>query len=195
MKAWIPALTVAAILSSPAARADSFSTLGERLAAPQMQDVTDGTLAAYFGPTLHVSETHAGDCGATVRITSDVIRLRSALLALRRVADCSVPKPVLALRLTVDQLGAPAMIASMRGGLGKPCFEGPGAQRARSVVWVSSARIVGVVQDSPPSVAFSVFWVNHVTSGSSDPQSEQMVRRLLEADLPHACVQTPANPQ
>ncbi len=153
-----------------------------------MQAVNDRTIAAYFEPGLVVAEVHGGDCGATIRITSDTIRLRSALLALRRVADCGAPKPILALRLTVDQPGAPEMTAAMRKTLEKPCFDGVGSQGAPSVIWASPARIVGVIQDPPPGKAFSVFWVNQMVSGSSDAQSEQMVRRLLEADLPAACL-------
>ena len=189
MKFRLTVLTAAAMLSVSVVRADTISTLGERLAAPQMQDVTDATLATYLGPTLRVTEAHAKDCGATIRITSDAIRLRTALLALRRVADCSAPKPILALRLTVDQPAAPAMIASMRKALSAPCFDGLGARGAHSVIWANPARIVGIVQDPPPGTAFSVFWLNQTVSDSSDAQSEQVVRRLLEADLPSACTE------
>ena len=195
MKAWLLVVTAATILRGPAAHADTFTALGERLAAPLMEAVTDQTLAAYLGPALHVTESHASDCGATIRISSDAIRLRSALLALRRVADCSAPKPILAIRLTVDQPSAPAVIASMRKSLAEPCFDGVGAQGAQSVIWSYPTRITGVIQDPSPGTGFSVFWVNQIVSGSSDAQSEQMVRRLLEADLPSACMQTYNSPR
>ena len=171
-----------------AAAPDTFALLGRRIAAPEMQAVTDRTLAAYLGPAVHVTETHAGDCNASVRISSAFLQVRTALLALRRVSDCGAPKPILALRLTVDQAGASAVAAPMRAALGKPCFDGPGAGGAPSVFWASPERIAGIVQDTPPSTAFSVFWVNQDTSHRADAQPEQMVRHLLEADLPAGCV-------
>ncbi len=182
------AVLLAMALAAPAAQASPMSALGELLASPEMTAVTDRTLAGYVGPALSVAETHAGDCGATMRITSGTIHVRTALLALRRVADCSGPKPILALRLTVDQPGASDVIEAMRKALPKPCFEGAGAQGAPSVVWSDPARLVGVVQDKPPGSAFSVFWVNQSASGSSDAASERMLRRLMEADLPPQCL-------
>lgn len=186
---FILALLCVAIASHAAIAAapDPAALLGSKLAAPELRAVTDRTLARYFGGLFTVSETHADDCGATMRIESGQLPLSGALLALRRVSDCAGPKPILALRFTVTQAGASAVEAAMRPALGKPCEDGPGAMGAPSLIWADAHRVLGVVEDKPPSTAFSVFYVNQEQTGSSDPGAEQGLRRMLEADLPAGC--------
>ena len=153
--------------------AEPIDPLGVKLASSEIATVTDRTLGSYFGDLVSVSETHAGDCGATMRVSSGALKLSGAILALRRVSDCAGPKPVLALRFTVDETGADAVRAAMRRSLGTPTLDGPGAMGAPTLLWCDPQRVVGVVQDVPPGRAFSVFFVNQDRGGSSDPDAEQ----------------------
>ena len=180
-------VVLAALTNAGSAVAGSLETLGTKMASNQLQDVTDRTIADYFGGLIRFSESHRDDCGATMAVASGSLPVSRAILALRRVTDCAGPKPILALRLTVTQAGAEAVGAAMRPNLGKPCLDGPGAMKAPSLVWSDSHRLLGIVQDTPQSMAFSVFFVSHDVAGSSDADAEQALRRMLEADFPPSC--------
>ena len=169
------------------AAAGPLEQLGAKMASSQLEKITDRTLAEYFDGLVNMSETNQGTCGATIRTTSGTLPVAGAIVALRRVADCASPKPVLAIRLTITEAGADAVRGAMRPGLGAPCLDGPGAMAAPSLVWSDQHRMLGVVQDPPPGKAFSVFFVNQDTTGSSDPEAEQALRRMLESELPKSC--------
>ena len=186
-RCWPAAGTLAALVGAgPAANAGPYDQLGAKLAAPAMQTVTDRTLGDYLQGLVTITEFQPDNCGASLRITSGSIPVRTNIIALRPVADCSRPKPILVLRLTIDENGSDAVLAAMRPVLGKPCFEEAGAM-GTSVFWSDEHRLIGVVADPAPSRAFSAFFLNRENTGSSDPKAEQAVRNDLEADMPASC--------